>query len=137
MVGLRPPTVSSYFDRKRVSSWNNPATEPWWMSPRLSETMNVDPSSTWTASGSSSGGLSLGIRPGARQRRQIRQSPLGLLHQSLVPDRPGLIPGPGQQFPCLMGPGGGLLLGGVLDRLVGLDDQLEDLIGLHSILTSP
>ena len=65
------------------------------------------------------------------ERLQVGEPAVHLVDQALVPDPLGLTARLGEQRASLTGPGRGLLLGGVLDRVVRLEDQLEDLARLH------
>src|SRR6266536_6471463 len=68
---------------------------------------------------------------GAAEGVEIGQPAFGLLDQPSVCDRLGLPAGLGEQLASLTGAGVRLVRRGVLQPLVGLDDQLEDLVRLH------
>src|SRR5205807_2181038 len=65
-------------------------------------------------------------------RVRVGKTLFGLLHEALVHHRSGFVTSPLQEVTRLFGSGRQLVLGGVLERVVRLEDQLEDLPGFHA-----
>src|SRR5439155_2465185 len=109
------------------------------MSPRRSEIMKVEPSRTWTGSCRAFGGSwppgrsrASAIASG-RPAIQVGEAALGLVDERLVADRPRLVAGLDQESPSLFDSRRCLRVGRVLQPFVRLDDELEDLAGLHVV----
>src|SRR5437870_2600412 len=76
--------------------------------------------------------LVLGRASSPLELPEIRETAAGLIGELLVADGLGLAEGLSQPLHRLLPSPIGLVVGRVLQRLVGLDDRPPDLVGLHA-----